>query len=300
MRKKPLTARYKALTPRKFPFYRLNTHTLSELLAVISLMGILRLPVSVSIMPYEPVEVLKVPSRVLTLLSFPAVRRLGKYTIHRHFLTGLKVLLPDVESLDVYHHIWFRQDYEKVAKPHEGDIVIDVGAHVGLFTLRCLKCHKVSFVVAVEPHPLNAKLLRANLALNRLKRKSTVVEAALGRREGMGELYVADAAGQHSLFYDERKHKGRPALRVRITTADKLVHELHLKRVDFMKIDVEGAELDVLMGARELLREFRPVLVIEVHTDRMPGVLRLLRAYGYSLYMLPYGVDTVHITAVPR
>ena len=153
-------------------------------------MGILRLPASVSIMPYEPVEVLKVPSRVLTLLSFPAVRRLGKYTIHRHFLTGLKVLLPDVESLDVYHHIWFRQDYEKVAKPHEGDIVIDVGAHVGLFTLRCLKCHKVSFVVAIEPHPLNAKLLRANLALNKLKRESTVVEAALGRREGMGELYV--------------------------------------------------------------------------------------------------------------
>jgi len=45
---------------------------------------------------------------------------------------GLRVVLPGLDAMGIYHHVWFRQEYEKVARPKKGDVVVDVGAHIGL------------------------------------------------------------------------------------------------------------------------------------------------------------------------
>jgi len=215
-------------------------------------------------------------------------------------MTGLRFIFPDTSSISsLYHHVWFRCDYEKVARPGRDMVVIDVGAHVGLFTLKCARCHKTQLVVAVEPHPINAKLLRLNVRMNNLDDRVKVVEAALGQEEGMSLLYVADRSDRHSLAYDHRLHVPGRTVRVRVITMDNLVKELSIERVDYVKIDINGSVLDVLLGAEEVLAEMRPVWVMEVHVGQLDELLKLLKEYGYSSYPLPYAGDCVHVTALP-
>ncbi|RLI13802.1 hypothetical protein DRO33_00570 [Candidatus Bathyarchaeota archaeon] len=288
----------KELTPMKFPFYRLSTCLLAQLLLMATPIGWFLLARS-ALRLFRGRELLKalLAPLYLSTLSNLSVRRIGPLLFCWQPLWGLRLLLPDLEGIYRYYHIWLREDYEKVAGPGEGDIVIDAGAHVGLFTLKCLRIHKACLVVAVEPHPLNAKLLRSNMVLNGLEGKVAVVEAALGSEEGKGRLYLARVAGRHSLV---QRHGGR-SIPVEVITIDGLVRGLGLERVDFIKVDVEGAELDVLRAAGGTLSRFRPTLVIEARVDRLRELVDLLRPYGYEFFVLPceWG-GWVHLTALPR
>ena len=296
-------ARYRGVRSTMIPFYRMSSSTLVELLSVISPMGLLSLPRSISALGRKAKDAIRLIP-LLTLLGLPMRGRLGGLPVHWHPLVGLRVVLPGLDAMGIYHHVWFRQEYEKVARPKKGDVVVDVGAHIGLFALRCLKCFGASLVVAVEPHPLNARLLRMNLALNKLDDRALVVEAALGREEGTARLFIARTSDAHSLIYDRSRHEGGRVVEVAVKTMDGLVEELGLERVDFIKIDVEGAELDVLAGAQRTLSEFRPTLVVETHTGKVPGVLEelvnTLRPHGYRLYPIQFHGGVIYLTAVPE
>jgi len=131
-----------------------------------------------------------------------------------------------------------------------------------------------------------------NLALNKLDDRALVVEAALGREEGTARFFIARTSDAHSLIYDRSRHEGGQMVEVAVKIMDGLVEELGLERVDFVKVDVKGAELDVLAGAKRTIKEFRPVLVVETHTGKMPGVLeelvRIIKPHGYRLYPLQF------------
>ncbi len=164
-----------------------------------------------------------------------------------------------------------------------GDIVLDVGAHAGLFTLPASK--KAERVVAIEPCPLNLAYLKHNVSG---LRNVTVVEKALWRRGGRMRLFFGLGSFEPSLRAGE-KEQPFPSLRwcwVEAETLDGLVSELGLERVDFLKMDVEGAELDVLSGGKRTLGITRKVAVAAYHLrggrQTWPEVERILRKHGFE------------------
>lgn len=157
----------------------------------------------------------------------------------------------------------------------EGDVFFDVGANIGLVSL--IVAHQPSFrdgvVHGFEPEPRNLDHMRRNIAANGLENRVRAHDVALSKEEGTAELFVRGKAGEgrHSLV-SERGSTG--AIQVQLTTMDSFCRaEDALPTV--VKIDVEGAEGEVLAGMDGLLKRHRPrELFMEIHNkggeDKMP------------------------------
>jgi len=141
--------------------------------------------------------------------------------------------------------------------------VLDVGAHIGLHTLMfSRRVGPTGYVIAVEPSPANARLLRSHLKWNHC-RNVEVTEAAIGNRlDHVSFTFHPDPtayqAFNNSLAYDI----GGEARTVAMTTIDAICAGRH---PHLIKIDVEGAELLALHGARDTLARCAPILIIAIH-----------------------------------
>ena len=152
-----------------------------------------------------------------------------------------------------------------------GDDVVDVGANFGLHTLSAANLvGERGRVLAFEPIPANLELLWRNLRLNRLERRVTVAPQALSDSdEALLEMHYVP--GEPDLTASLRPGPGSPqTIRVMNSRLDAYAFpEGFSSRL--IKIDVEGAELSVLRGARETLRLFHPLLLVKVHGFALPA-----------------------------
>jgi FkbM family methyltransferase len=154
-----------------------------------------------------------------------------------------------------------------------GDVVIDCGAHVGAFTREALKAG-AKLVVAVEPAPDNIAALRRNLAPEIAAGRVVVVEKGVWKEEGRLTFHVdpENSAADSIVFGDQPAQPGD--FQIAVTTIDRLVDELFLPRVDFIKMDIEGSERHALAGARETLKSFHPRMALcTYHLPDDPVVL---------------------------
>jgi FkbM family methyltransferase len=182
-----------------------------------------------------------------------------------------------------------------------GMTVLDVGANIGQYTL--IGAHRVGregHVHAFEPTPRIAADLRANVALNLLE-NVTVNEVAIADAQGETLLFCTDpgSPGTNTIMNPVEHACG--SVKVPTVTLDQYLVERGISSVDVMKLDIEGAELLALRGARDLLCADRaPVIVLEVNprTLSLSGggadqLLGLLDEYGYSYYSIAtYGART--------
>ncbi len=147
-----------------------------------------------------------------------------------------------------------------------GEVVVDVGAHIGRYTLIAAK--NASKVIAVEPDPSNFSMLEENIRLNGFS-NVMAFRLALDNQRGKIRLYQADRAhtGMSSILRswleDSRIAKIRGSLEVGRETLDSLTESLGLQVIDWLKVDVEGREVQVLEGARNTLLRARH-LILEV------------------------------------
>jgi FkbM family methyltransferase len=172
-----------------------------------------------------------------------------------------------------------------------GDIVLDCGAHVGTFSREALATG-AKLVVAIEPGPEQIACLRRNLAEGIAAGRAMVYEKGVWDREDFLTLHLSFYnPGGDSVVFD-RPHGGHdkgPAqeIKVPLTTLDNVVEELKLERVDFIKMDIEGAEQRALAGAQKTLVKYRPRLAIAAYhqpddPDKIPELVR--RAWpGYRM-----------------
>ena len=174
-----------------------------------------------------------------------------------------------------------------------GDDVVDVGANFGLHTLSAANLvGERGRVLAFEPIPANLELLWRNLRLNRLERRVTVAPQALSDSdEALLEMHYVP--GEPDLTASLRPGPGSPqTIRVMNSRLDAYAFpEGFSSRL--IKIDVEGAELSVLRGARETLDRFRPLLLIEVHGFALPS-------FGDSIAALEAFLGGVGYTCVEK
>lgn len=175
-----------------------------------------------------------------------------------------------------------------------GMTVLDIGAHHGLYTL--LASNRVGphgRVFAFEPSPRELRRLRWNLLLNRCRNVS-VVPFALGCSEGTAEFFVC--LGQETGCNSLRPPVvNEPVSKVEVmtTTLDHYLERVGIDKVDFVKMDVEGAELDVLKGASRLLNNSKPLILCELADVRTEPwgyssveIYDLLKSCGYAWFSI--------------
>jgi FkbM family methyltransferase len=150
--------------------------------------------------------------------------------------------------------------------PATGDVVLDCGAHIGLFTRAALDAGAAK-VVAIEPNPEAVECLRRNLS--REIAEGRVVVAPVGVWDSQGKLTFYDdgEGGVADSFVGVRA--GSKAMgEMPVTTIDALVRDLRLARVDFIKMDIKGATTRALRGGETTVRQWRPRLAIS--TEEAP------------------------------
>lgn len=177
-----------------------------------------------------------------------------------------------------------------------GDVVLDCGANVGVYTRVALKAGART-VVAIEPAPENVECLRRNLATEIADQrvivypkgvwdKDDVLSMNIDPRNSAGDSFVIQRAGSHQI-------------QLPLTTIDKLVAELRLESVDFVKFDIEGAERRALDGAKNTLARFHPRMAVAVyHLPDDPQVIPGVIQRGWPNYRMECGTCLVSQTRI--
>ncbi len=167
----------------------------------------------------------------------------------------------------------------QLLEPMEGEVVVDVGAHIGAFTLKtALKVGREGQVIALEPHPDNYELLLSNIKRNRLDNVKAVNAAVLDKN-GEARLYLSAGSIAHSTLFN----RGLGHLKVTAKSLDTILAELDCNRVDAVKIDAEGAEALVIRGGRKTFKTMPRVAVAAYHTPvQAMEVSTCLTKMGYQ------------------
>jgi len=175
-----------------------------------------------------------------------------------------------------------------------GMTFFDIGANQGFYTmLGSKRIGSQGRVFAFEPAPTEFNKLRKNLLINRCR--NVVSEPyAVGTYEGFTEFYLClEHQGSFSSIRQPADDviSKKKLIEVPITTLDGYVHRNNISSVDFIKIDVEGGELDVLKGGGEVIDRLRPIIMCEIEARRTQQwgydtgkIFELLQGYGYTWF----------------
>jgi FkbM family methyltransferase len=168
--------------------------------------------------------------------------------------------------------------------------VIDVGAHIGYFTLLISRLvGREGKVFALEPLPNNVKRLKEHLSRNNCSQNTKVLELAAADYDGEEQFLEFGFAtvgrlASTGLFVSD-KPRGRMTVKCR--SLDSLLSEGCIESPDFVKIDVEGAELWVLKGMENLIKIHKPKLLVEMHDKKIAeDIINFLENKGYKAYYL--------------
>ncbi|MBD1862623.1 MULTISPECIES: FkbM family methyltransferase [Trichocoleus] len=153
-----------------------------------------------------------------------------------------------------------------------GHILIDVGANFGLHTLYAAKAvGPQGCVFAFEPVPTNLNLLRRNVAINHVQQQVKIIPKAVSNSTDLFlDFFVPPETVAVTASLSAESTQSQTKIQVANVRLDDFWPPLNLP-VNLIKIDVEGAELEVLRGAEQLLRQWHPPLLIEVHGFALPS-----------------------------
>jgi FkbM family methyltransferase len=157
-----------------------------------------------------------------------------------------------------------------------GDTVLDCGANIGLFTRHAL-ASGADQVIAIEPGPANLECLRRNLGSDIARGRVVLQEKGLWDSEAVLPFAVSGRSSLSNSFVMATEGKVDSQPLTPVTTVDKIVDDLGLSRVGFIKMDIEAAEQRALRSARKTLRRDRPKLAIGIEHE-MPTILDNARA----------------------
>lgn len=167
--------------------------------------------------------------------------------------------------LDGYWEMWLTQFLAQTVT--RGMSVIDVGANYGYYTLLMGDAvGKTGHVIAVEPNPGTAALLKETVLLNGFDERTMIVPYAVGAGPGTGLLYAPDGEPKNAQMVPHLDIPGGSTHQVQVTTIDTVA--LAHPKIDLVKIDAEGSEQGIVTGMQGVLARDRPILVLEWNAAR--------------------------------
>lgn len=185
-----------------------------------------------------------------------------------------------------------------------GKTVYDIGGFEGVLTL--FFARKAREVITFEPNPRNYRHCVENVRLNNLANVRVLnrgVSSAAGELEMIYDPLMPGAASANNEIRQQIQGSVKTAqtLRIPVGMLDSDIQALDLPAPEFIKIDIEGMELDALQGMSRTLAAYHPQLFIELHGAEMPdkveratGVIKLLEEHGYKIYDVE---NAIYVTA---
>jgi FkbM family methyltransferase len=222
----------------------------------------------------------------------PFVRR-RSWTIEEGEGAGLQIKFP--QNRDFVLGSSEGPVQEAMAKHlHSGGVCYDIGANMGFFSLIAARLvGPTGFVSAFEPVAENAASIRENVRLNQFSNINTF-EVAVGRTSGEAELLLTDWDGGSTLASSSVKPSEPVSRRnVRVVALDDFIAEKNLRLPTFVKIDVEGLELEVMQGMTKTIETAMPILLYEVDDGDREKFLN--RWTALDKYVQGLGYDIVHL-----
>jgi FkbM family methyltransferase len=206
---------------------------------------------------YDYSKFISPPDKVISRrIKYGKASRLGEIKDFPYF-GSFFMMLNEIYALKIY---------EKFYKLKEGGVVVDAGANIGLFTIKAGRVvGDKGKVIAIEPDPNILGFLKRNVELNSL-RNVVVVSKGIYSHKGKLRFNVAAEIGEGSLYEEQLPGMYKPTgfVEVEVDTLDNILKELEISKVDFVKMDIEGAEIEALKGMDGVLKG-RPKLAIAAY-----------------------------------
>jgi FkbM family methyltransferase len=222
---------------------------------------------------YRAVEFFRLDNSILVVFSST------KYDYKFYSRITRKVnnfLIHDMYRSMVDHE----EDILEQFSPRIGDIVIDVGAAFGFYTILASKMvGQQGRVVAIEPQPDSYKMLNKNIKLNKLVNIVTLNYAVTSKKTRL-KLFST-----YSIIEERAGKSPESYIEVSADTLDNLLRSVGIVKVNWIKIDVEGAEYEVLKGAKEILSASKDIsILVEVHgKDTYGPTTEFLRSNNFNI-----------------
>lgn len=187
--------------------------------------------------------------------------------------SGLNVESADVpygssELINLIEQIIIRDQYRARDFIKSDSVIIDAGANVGVFSVFADSLADKGQIFAFEPVFKTYQTLEKNV---QERRNIIALHSALGAKAGIADVIVHDKlSGWNYLADSEKNLTAKPSNFLKrestnVTTIDEFVKNRNLPRVDFIKIDTEGYEKQIIEGARETIKKFKPVLALSAY-----------------------------------
>lgn len=216
------------------------------------------------------------------LLDYVLLRRRGAVYSLRN---GLQILTSQPQDVATIAVVFAKREYGTIP---EDAIVVDLGANIGAFSLYAAASTERSVVYAYEPEPRNFDLLRRNIRLNGLEQRIHPNRFAVTGRKERRALYLSESP-LHSLYPQGHDQE---SIEVPCIGLADLFDRHELGRIDFLKIDCEGAEFEILYGTPEEMLRRIGAIRMEVNVAKTPGrsfgeLQGFLESHGFELELRP-------------
>lgn len=189
---------------------------------------------------------------------------------YREFIHNNLSWFVDVSDY-IGHNAYFGLDGSTVklfSLCDKNSVVFDVGVNIGWTALHMAKICEEGAVYGFEPDKKNYQSFQQNLDRNSQIKNLTVYHSALGASKGLVDITVIEPSNRGGNHISVNTSHSRPG-EIELNKLDDYTQKLSLKKIDLIKIDTEGYELQVLIGAKNSLLQFNPTLYIEVNNDNL-------------------------------
>ena len=245
---------------------------------------------------------------------FPLARGKGRVTkwVYKHFPRLRKpIIAPIAGNIEAELHPWQWADFctlaigspemytlfyfQSLLRPTS--VIFDVGAYIGVYAFTASRIVTSGSIHVFEPNPLSAQRIRRTIARNAIV-NIYLNECAVGNQKGSIQFYLHETPTMSALSHSDKTHQ---VVDVPVLTIDEYCHNNAIPTIDVIKIDVEGAELLVLLGAAEAIARFRPIIIVELHRrlsihygHTVEDTIRYLQDIQYALFTQTHGltIDT--------
>lgn len=187
-------------------------------------------------------------------------------------------------ALDRIREVESTKTIKKIIK--EGDVVVDIGANIGYYLLMESKIvGKNGKIYGIEPVPSNVKIIEKNVKANNYK-NIEIFQMAIGDKNGKTKINISRKSNWHSILYSD-EIEATYSIDVDIITLDEFLKKK--EHPDFVRMDVEGYEYNIISGMRKTLKSKRPLKIfIELHphlmgTEKTSFILNELKNNGFEI-----------------
>lgn len=212
------------------------------------------------------------------------------------------IIIQKIEGITYLLHLddWIQQQlyilgkYEEAERKaiekslHNHAIILDIGTNFGLYSLTLAHQFPKSKIYSFEPFHLNFNTFKKNISLNSLD-NITAIKKAVGNKNDTITLYYDESNQNLGMVSAIPNGNTTTSEQVDLITIDTFIEQNNLSNIDFIKIDVEGFELDVLEGMKKSLQHFSPILLLEINDEKSLSTqktIALLQSFNYKRYFI--------------